>query len=358
METLNVSLYISELLFRHDCVVIPGFGAFVCTYAPAKIHPARHTFAPPGKQIVFNKFLQQNDGLLAQAIASEMQCTFDEAMTGINEFASGVQSQLKAGKKAELHNIGTFSLDPENIISFEAFPEVNYLVDSFGLSSFQSMPVMREQAGEKRKPVQRVDRVVPEANERKAGDRRKTRRMLAAAAILLPFLIIATIWITTKNGDGVAGLGFLEKKKAPEYKTIQWYKDTVVENPVEQLQADTNGIARITLDDQASPVIVNIFKVPPDTTQVMQKQGKQAFTPKGVKGSRYYVVGGCFGIPKNVEKFMNDMQAKGYKPVIIDQSRSKLTHVGVASFSTKDEAKEFVRLVRAEIPEAWIMKEQ
>src|ERR1041385_4541400 len=160
----NVAHYVSELLFRHDCVVVPGFGAFVSTYAPAKIHPAQHTFTPPSKQIVFNKHLQQNDGLLAQTIANEIQCAFDLAMSGISKFVSSTNSQLKSGKKIELHNLGTLSLDPEKNIVFETYPEINYLIDSFGLASFQSMPIVRDTERETRKPIVREDR--PTAEER------------------------------------------------------------------------------------------------------------------------------------------------------------------------------------------------
>src|SRR5665213_3801442 len=123
---INVAHYLSELLFHHNCVVVPGFGAFVSTYASAKIHPAQHTFTPPSKQIVFNKHLQQNDGLLAQTIANEIQCSFDVAMKSVSKFSDEINAQLKAGKKVELHNLGTLSLDPEKNISFETFPEINY----------------------------------------------------------------------------------------------------------------------------------------------------------------------------------------------------------------------------------------
>src|ERR1041385_4024506 len=152
----NIAHYISELLFHHDCVVVPGFGAFVSTYASAKIHPAQHTFTPPSKQIVFNKHILQNDGLLANAVATAASCSFDEAMKGISVFVNGLNNDLKAGKKTELHNLGMLSLDPEKNIVFEPFPEINFLVDSFGLSSFQSMPVLHETVVEKKKVIEKA----------------------------------------------------------------------------------------------------------------------------------------------------------------------------------------------------------
>ena len=34
---MQISQYISELLFRYDCVVVPGFGAFLSERVSAKI---------------------------------------------------------------------------------------------------------------------------------------------------------------------------------------------------------------------------------------------------------------------------------------------------------------------------------
>jgi len=48
---MDISSYISELLFEHDCVIIPNFGGFICNYKPADIHPIQNTVSPPAKAI-------------------------------------------------------------------------------------------------------------------------------------------------------------------------------------------------------------------------------------------------------------------------------------------------------------------
>lgn len=361
-NAINVAHYISELLFRHDCVVVPGFGGFVCTYAPARIHPAQHTFTPPGKQIVFNKHLQQNDGLLAQTIASEISCSFDEAMTGIAAFAESVTAQLKSGKRVELHNIGTLSLDPEGNTSFEAYPEINYLVDSFGLGSFQSLPILREKpVVEKRKPVEKVDRPVeekrPETPVEAIPVRPRSRRLLVTSAIVVPILA-AAFWFTSQNTNAMAGFGIFTKKEASLYQ----HKDFFQPGPKEKLhpgiQADSNGIAKITLADNAPPIIVDIHKVAPDTTNVAQAQGLHHGLPVvNTKATgMYHIIGGCFGVPENAEKFAEQLRAKGYQPVSLDQVRSKLTHIAIASFNSKEEAEQFLQTIRVDIPNAWILR--
>jgi hypothetical protein len=39
---MNVALFIEELLWEHDCVVVPGWGGFIANYQSAKKNPITH----------------------------------------------------------------------------------------------------------------------------------------------------------------------------------------------------------------------------------------------------------------------------------------------------------------------------
>ncbi|MCX6310939.1 MAG: SPOR domain-containing protein [Bacteroidetes bacterium] len=353
-NTINVAHYVSELLFQHDCVIMPGFGGFVSTYSPARVHPAQHSFTPPSKQIVFNKHLQQNDGLLAQTISNAVPCSFDEAMLGITKFVEEINSKLKVGKKVELHNLGTLSIDPEKNISFETFPEINFLIDSFGLASFQSMPILHETVSEKRKPVERIDRPVAEELKVEKPSRNRTRKVFISTAIVIPVLV-AALWFTSQKTDALAGFGLFGKKEVSKFQPVKWFSkgnnDTL--RMITELKADSNGLAQISLADNAPPIIVDIHKVVPDSTMVVQTNLN---LKSNYSGGRYYVVGGCFEVPENVERFIKTLKAKGYQPQVIDQVRSRLTHIGIASFNSKEEAVQYLSKVSTDVPGAWILK--
>jgi hypothetical protein len=355
-NSVNVAHYISELLFRHDCVVVPGFGAFVSTYASAKIHPAQHTFTPPSKQIVFNKHIQQNDGLLANAIATAVPCSFDEAMKSISGFVNELNNDLKAGKKTELHNLGTLSLDPEKNIAFEPFPEINFLVDSFGLSSFQSMPVIHEAIVEKKKIIEKpVDRPVAEELAESKPIRRRRRTTLITSAIAIP-AIVAAVWFTSQNSDNVASFWPFGKKEPSKFQPVKWF----VKNPADTLRTITelkpgpDGIATVSIVPNAPPIIVDIHKVMPDTTRVADHTNHVYSQP--YSGNKYYVIGGCFEMKENADRFIRSLKEKGYDPKVIDQVRSRLTHIGIASFNSKEEAVQFLAKISADVPGAWILK--
>ncbi|HET6992601.1 MAG TPA: SPOR domain-containing protein, partial [Bacteroidia bacterium] len=263
------------------------------------------------------------------------------------------------GKKVELHNLGTLSLDPEKNISFESFPEINFLVDSFGLASFQSMPVVPETITEKRKPIERIDRPVavgPVADEILEAKpvRNRTRRVLVTSAIVTPVLV-AAFWLSTQTTNGFAGFGFFGKKEVSKFQPVKWFtkasKDTL--GIITELKTDANGIARISLTENAPEIIVDIHKVVPDSTMVAQTNLN---LNASYNGKRYYIIGGCFEMQENVERFIKALKSKGYNPQVIDQVRSHLTHVGIAAFNSKEEAVEYLSRISSDVPGAWILK--
>ena len=50
----TISTYISELLFLHDCVIIPQFGGFVEIINQAVLNETTGIITPPSKEILFN----------------------------------------------------------------------------------------------------------------------------------------------------------------------------------------------------------------------------------------------------------------------------------------------------------------
>ena len=65
MKDLNV--YIEELLYKHQCVIIPKFGAFISNRKSAKMADDK-TFDPPKRELSFNASLNSNDGLLIKHV--------------------------------------------------------------------------------------------------------------------------------------------------------------------------------------------------------------------------------------------------------------------------------------------------
>src|SRR5690554_4954365 len=108
---MQLETYISDLLYRYDCVTVPEFGAFLTHRVSAKVHETTHTFYPPKKALSFNEQLQQNDGLLANYIAEVEKIPYSKALNKISKQVKSIKSYLVEGETIQLKNIGELVLN-------------------------------------------------------------------------------------------------------------------------------------------------------------------------------------------------------------------------------------------------------
>ena len=175
----DISGYIREMLFRHDCVIVPGFGAFIGNYFPARADRREGLFQPPSRKITFNRHLTGNDGLLIGHISSGLGTGYGEARDIVLEWADELRRKIMAGNPVPMDHLGTFSLNYERAIVFEPDTTVNYLLSSYGLTAYHRQPVtgidVRKRALEKRHepPVSQPS----------------VRSLLTRAAVIIPVMV-------------------------------------------------------------------------------------------------------------------------------------------------------------------------
>jgi len=196
---VKIEQYISELLYKYDCVIVPGLGGFVANYKSATIRPIQNTFSPPSKSISFNKNLNNNDGLLANFIAQKEGSSFDVATKRIEEYVANINRGLKLKKRVLLDNIGTLFLDLENRTQFEPQNTTNYLLESYGLPIYQKQPINRTTIEEKI-TKEFIDRAAPLVAV-KDGEKKKSKKWMYSAALI--FLAFGAGWMA--NNSNLSG---------------------------------------------------------------------------------------------------------------------------------------------------------
>lgn len=130
----SLILHIEYLLRHHDCVILPGFGAFIAYYESARYDSESRIFFPPHRKICFNADIANDDGLLVNSIRRKLCVDFEEARIVMHRYVKTLATILKEDNEVSLGKIGTLRLSSENHISFFPAYSANILNTLAGFS--------------------------------------------------------------------------------------------------------------------------------------------------------------------------------------------------------------------------------
>lgn len=135
--------HIEYLMLSNDCVVVPGFGAFIAQYTSSHNCEQNSTFTSPKRSISFNASINHNDGLLANSIAKKASIPYAEALKQIEKSTTICHQALSDGSEVPFGRLGFFINNGEGHIEFIPFHHELANDDFFGLQSF-SFPTLAE----------------------------------------------------------------------------------------------------------------------------------------------------------------------------------------------------------------------
>ncbi|MGM0666769.1 MAG: HU family DNA-binding protein [Bacteroidota bacterium] len=353
MKDLNP--FIKELLFSNDCVILPDFGGFIGNYTPARIDRESHTFYPPVKSISFNSKLSHNDGLLIGKISQKKDIAYPDARRIVEDYVEGLRARLKKGERVHLDDIGHFQLNGEGSIQFEPENNVNFLLDSYGLTPFT------------REPVEDYDisRAISSSRERDHIVTANRRRMVWRAAVALPFVLaLVIVPLKTDLFRAEAGMNPLAKVEFEEIRSAQ---DALFSQMPATAQGDA-GLVEPAQDEKLSgqeepdPGETLSGQEEPDPGETLsgQEEPDPGETLSGQETAvtvqaRYYLVVGSFLDAANADRHFNELADSGYDPELV-KADNGYYRVSVSSWVSLDKAKEEHRRLTARFPGVWIWK--
>lgn len=348
---MGLERHIHELLYHHDCVIVPHWGGFLAHYRPARLDEARQLVHPPGKDISFNRHLTRNDGLLADHLAKREGVRFDQAAAHIELEVERWQKDLQRTGRLELPGIGIFYPDAEQNLQFDPDRKVNYLKDAYALRPVAALPMEQP----KEVPVLRVPPPVV-AEQPRAG---MSPWWAAAAAAALAVFLAGTWWLGTQQG-GTQWSAFSWPAQAPRTYTAPPASEQreVATAGLFSLPEEPLGVQQVPLGEGDSIMLTVDLGVPPaaaapaDTTRVAVVNMPPVHASDPLK---FHVVAGCFAQPENADRYAHELQAKGH-PARILAPRNNLHPVVYGSHATRQEALDMLARVRAEgAPQAWLL---
>ena len=311
--------YISELLYRYNCVVVPGFGAFLTQAKSAVIHEETHTLYPPTKTISFNQQLKTNDGLLVSYLAEAQKVSFEDMLGQIEEEIADWNSRLGKGERLKLVDIGELWASTEDKIQFQPSGKSNYLMSSYGMSSFSAQPVAREILKER---VVALEEKTPIAF---TPEKRET----FAAKPYLKYAAVVLLALTT----GFAGYQL--------YKADQNNEQLVREEAHQQV---SKRIQEATFFD-ADPL-----ELPTITLKTTKNSAAGAGTEKKI----HHIIAGAFRYKTNADKKISQLTRLGFHPSYIGTNPFGLHMVAYDSFSDAGRALQALREIKVSQKDAWL----
>lgn len=373
---------VGELLMQNNCVVIPSLGGFVANAVAARVDVEKGVITPPRKALSFNKSLTNNDGLLVDAWAQRKKMTFNEASKAVSSEVSKIKSKLNEGDRIHFENVGFLYLNSAGKMAFEQDRFFNLLLESYGMSSFQFVPVEEEKElevveHEKESPklnvlqggrsdereakirdtldTREVNQVEP-IQTKKTSTLKKVMRY-AAAAVLLP-VAFYSFWIPMKTDVLQSGIiysedfnPFANKSEANYIRGLEKVPVTAtkleltdeLENITSHLTSNTGEVFSYPIDDD--------FYV---TVRYNKAESKTIKSKTTVKNG-YHLIVGCFSEKANANGMLEKLNKLGWQGEIIDQHEG-LYRVAATSSKDKSVILEKRTQVQRDGLSSWVLK--
>ncbi|RTY70391.1 SPOR domain-containing protein [Flavobacterium sp. GSP27] len=310
---MKIELYIAQLLYRYQCVTVPGFGAFLTEIQSAKRNESTNSFSPPKKMIAFNANLKNNDGLLANHIALAEKTSYEYAVSAIQYEVFTWKKTLEENELFSIKNVGDLHLNADKNIVFTPYDQTNYLTSSFGLAPFVS-PLVKRAIFEKE----------VEAIEEKA-----TITMVPETRTANPYLKYAAIFVLGLGLAGSVGYPMYQNQIASETILVETAVQKQVQNKIQQ--------ATFFIESPVPAVTLSV------------KSTIEAKMP-------YHIMAGVYREEKNADKTLRILNRLGYDAKRIAPNRNGYFPVLYGSYATFAEAEKAKKEINEKHnPEAWIL---
>ena len=336
---MKMETYISDLLYRHDCVIIPGLGGIITNYRSAQIHPVSHTLRPPSKSIRFNVNLKEDDGLLANYVSSCESISFASARSKIERFVFSIQNDLEHKKEARLPKIGILSVDINGIISFEPDLKVNYLPDAFGLEAIQSPAILRKSKG--------IDVSKQIYQGAKSIQAQKTSFNWKVAAVLIPLIGLSTY------------VSFQQEALSDKYANYA-YLNPFKEKPAAVYVPRTMEVKEKTIELKETKITTTpktVVETVKANTEVKAKKTIPAPSVKTTLVSKpFHLVAGCFSSKLNANNLVAQLKTEGFEASVIGQNENGLFRVAFQSCVSRELAVSEMKKLKDSGKSTWLLK--
>lgn len=322
--------HISQLLARHNCVIVPGLGAFLAHSVPAAYNSEEQLFMPPHRTLGFNSQVTMNDALLVSDYMTSENISYEKAVQAVQNDVRSLRRLLSTKGEVRFGELGTFTMNIKGEITF--VPETNSIDDpnNYGFEPL-SIPLLSQC---------KQDTIVIPIKRRDIS-----KYIATAAAIILTFLFVTPI-----------------SDKAFKNEMQASITDFATSEQISMMQQLTT--APMHVDNDATVEICPVEFSKTENIVVAEETPKQPIahvaTAAIVKEAAsetpsFYIIVASSPNAKNAELAIKELTAKRVANYSVVKC-GKRHRIAIESFATADEAQNALNSIQQTFPDAWVLE--
>lgn len=322
---LRITTHIERALLENDCVVVPEVGGFVFQTLSAIYREKDHTFVPMRKEIIFNKALQHNDGLLTESYVQMYDVDFRKAQQMLEEDIAELKSALQQHGKVSLGPIGSINRGGEGQYIYRPGKPETFDVEHYGLHTFQ-FPVLPK-----------ISPAIDNAEAKKKDifyipiNRRWVRGIVSSAAAIALFLLISTP-VKEVNQSAYKASFIPTEMVLPKTVSVQpEVREEKTEAPVVEAKATpttsptaSTVVAAPVSNPKMFHIVIGSFPAGDQAEDFLQKVDRDTYGQAGIiaRGDRHRVYARRYDNREEAEVFLETIREEGkYKDAWLFISR-------------------------------------
>ncbi len=334
---------ITRLVARHNCVIMPGMGAFLAHDVSASYNAEEQIFMPPHRTLGFNPQVTVDDALLLSEYLNDTTLSYEDACNLLEKDIARLRHSLSRKGTFRFGELGTFSMNINGEIAFE--PGSNGIDDpkNFGFEPLV-MPLL-SQCEKKDIVIKRHD---------------FGRYVAAAAAIILAFFFVTPVSDSAYDpGMQASFTGIAPKSKGPSSFMVEAPLTFTKESSCEIAPvADTATEKIITAEEVVSAETAKPFAAEEEVSAAEPADAapiNEAEAVRAEDGATFHIIVGSMPSAKGAQRAIKELSHKMDTEYSVVEGDRRF-RIAVESFSNEKDANIALARIKKTFPDAWVLK--
>ena len=329
---ISIDRHISRLIADHDCVIIPGFGAFLSHRISAHYNAEEQMYMPPRRTLGFNPQITMDDALLTTAYMQQYGISYKQAAILMKDDIKKLKKHLSRKGQLYFGELGRLYMNIDGIISFE--PAENGIDDP---DNYGMIPL----------PVSMLSHKEEQTITIKINRHRISQYIAAAAAIIIMFIFVTPLSEHTFKNDTKASLGSFASPE--QISMMQQVSATAPAIPAKSIceicpieQSVKQNVATNTPEEKIEPTIATTSPTPSDNTATTATT------------SKYYIIVASTPTEEKANLAIKELTTKACFDYTKVEGNGRI-RISTGTYNTHGEAQIALSDIQTTFPDAWIL---